>query len=166
MQSSWYLRFRVGISPQHLSAYCENTLNDLCYYRSSASPCVSWKTTVWGGPSDETWKPEDLCHSRCGTIKNPPCSKALSAEHKPQLGNPSPAMVPSPKNSRAGRDIVNNQSIITFVASSLIIILKTCQSIYRCLYRPVKLLYASFLSPVMSSIGVLRHPIHNEGKID
>jgi hypothetical protein len=29
-----------------------------------------------------TGKVEALCHSRCGTIKTPPCSKALSAEHR------------------------------------------------------------------------------------
>jgi hypothetical protein len=34
-----------------------------------------------GDPSDETGKTEVPCHSRCGTIKIPPCSKALSAEH-------------------------------------------------------------------------------------
>jgi hypothetical protein len=32
-------------------------------------------------PSDETEKTEVPCHSRCDTIKIPPCSKALSAEH-------------------------------------------------------------------------------------
>jgi hypothetical protein len=39
----------------------------------------------WGGPSDETGKTEVLCHSRCGAIKIPPCSKALSAEHRPKF---------------------------------------------------------------------------------
>jgi hypothetical protein len=34
----------------------------------------------WGGPSDKTGKTEVPCRSRCGTIKIPPCSKALSAE--------------------------------------------------------------------------------------
>jgi hypothetical protein len=33
------------------------------------------------GPSDETGKTVVPCHSSCGTIKIPPCSKALSAEH-------------------------------------------------------------------------------------
>jgi hypothetical protein len=33
---------------------------------------------------------------RCGTIKIPPCSKALSADHKPKFCSPSPAMVTSP----------------------------------------------------------------------
>jgi hypothetical protein len=46
-----------------------------------------------GGPSDETGKTEVLCHSRCGTIKIPPCSKALSAEHRPKFCSPSHAMV-------------------------------------------------------------------------
>jgi hypothetical protein len=26
-----------------------------------------------------------LCHGRCGTIKSPPCSKAIKAEHRPKL---------------------------------------------------------------------------------
>jgi hypothetical protein len=30
----------------------------------------------WGGSSDETGKTEAPCHSRCGTIKIPLCSKA------------------------------------------------------------------------------------------
>jgi hypothetical protein len=63
---------------------------------SSASPCVSLEATEWGGPSDETGKTEVPCHSRCGTIKIPPCSKALSAKHRPKLCSPSPAMVTSP----------------------------------------------------------------------
>jgi hypothetical protein len=39
------------------------------------------KATEWGGPSDETGKTEVPLHSRCGMIKIPPFSKALSAEH-------------------------------------------------------------------------------------
>jgi hypothetical protein len=35
------------------------------------------------GLSDENGKTEVPCHSRCGKIKIPPCSKALSAEHRP-----------------------------------------------------------------------------------
>jgi hypothetical protein len=37
-------------------------------------------------------------HSRCSTIKIPPCSKALSAEHRPKFFSPSQAMVTSPYN--------------------------------------------------------------------
>jgi hypothetical protein len=51
-------------------------------------------------------KPEAPCHSSCGTVKIPPCSKALSDEHRPKICNPSPAMVTSPykvKNSCAER---------------------------------------------------------------
>jgi hypothetical protein len=33
------------------------------------------------------------CRSRCGTIKIPPFSKALSAEHRPKFAALSPAMV-------------------------------------------------------------------------
>jgi Fe-S-cluster containining protein len=47
-------------------------------------------------PSDETGKTEAPCHSRCGTIKIPPCSRALSAKHRPKFCSPSPAMVTSP----------------------------------------------------------------------
>jgi hypothetical protein len=49
-----------------------------------------------GGPSEETGKTEVPCHSRCVTIKIPPCSKALSAEHRPKFSSPSPAMVRYP----------------------------------------------------------------------
>jgi hypothetical protein len=45
-----------------------------------------------GVHSDEAGKTEVPCHSRCGMIKIPLCSKALSAEHRPK----SPAMVTSP----------------------------------------------------------------------
>jgi hypothetical protein len=43
-----------------------------------------------------TW--DNSCHSRCGAIKIPPCSKALNAEHRSKLYrskfcSPSPAMV-------------------------------------------------------------------------
>jgi hypothetical protein len=43
-------------------------------------PLVCRKVTKWGVPLDETRKMEVPCHSRCGTIKIPPCSKAMSAE--------------------------------------------------------------------------------------
>jgi hypothetical protein len=39
---------------------------------------------------------EVRCHSKCGTIKIRPCSKALSAEHRPKFCSPSSAMVTSP----------------------------------------------------------------------
>jgi hypothetical protein len=45
---------------------------------------------------DSNGKTEAPCHSMCGTIKIPPCSKALSAEHRPKLCSPSPVMVTSP----------------------------------------------------------------------
>jgi hypothetical protein len=54
------------------------------------------KVTEWGGPSDGTGKTKTPCHSRCGTIKIPSCSKSLSAEHRPKFCSPSPAMVTSP----------------------------------------------------------------------
>jgi hypothetical protein len=46
-------------------------------------------------------RPEQIeapCHSRCCTIKTPPCSKALSAEHRPNFCSPSPVKVTSPYN--------------------------------------------------------------------
>jgi hypothetical protein len=51
------------------------------------------EATEWGGPSDETGKTEVPCHSRCGTIKILPCSRALRAEHRPKFCSLSPAMV-------------------------------------------------------------------------
>jgi hypothetical protein len=59
-------------------------------------PCVSYEATEWGGPADETGKTEAPCHSRCGTIEIPPCSKALIAEQRPKFCSPSPVMVTSP----------------------------------------------------------------------
>jgi hypothetical protein len=35
----------------------------------------------------------DKGNSRCGTIKTPPCSKAVTAEHRTKFGSPSPVMV-------------------------------------------------------------------------
>jgi hypothetical protein len=43
------------------------------------------------------------CHSRCGTIKIPPCSKAMSTEHRPKFCSP------SMKYSWAGRKTLNNE---------------------------------------------------------
>jgi hypothetical protein len=45
--------------------------------------CVVRELIEWGGPSDETRKTETPCYNKCGTIKIPPCSKALSAENRP-----------------------------------------------------------------------------------
>jgi hypothetical protein len=39
-------------------------------------------------------RPEKM--SRCVTVKMPPCSKTLSAEHRPKFCSPSPVMVTSP----------------------------------------------------------------------
>jgi hypothetical protein len=38
-----------------------------------------------GVPSDETGTTKTLCHSRCGTIKIPPCSKVLIVEYRPKV---------------------------------------------------------------------------------
>jgi hypothetical protein len=69
---------------------------------------VSEEATEWNDPSDETGKAEVPCHSRCGTIKIPPCSKALSAELRPKFCSPSPAMVASPY---MGKKLSVNQSL-------------------------------------------------------
>jgi hypothetical protein len=74
------------------------------------------QATDWGSPSDETGKTEVPCHSRCGTIKIPPCLKALSAEHRPKFCSPSPAMVKSPYKWT----ILNNQSINWMLELSLV----------------------------------------------
>jgi hypothetical protein len=50
-------------------------------------PLVCCKTEL-GGPSDGTGKTEVPCLKRCGTIKIPPSSKALSAEHRPKFLQP------------------------------------------------------------------------------
>jgi hypothetical protein len=50
--------------------------------------------------SDETGKTEALCHSRCSKVKIPPCSKALSVEHRHKFCSPSPIMVTSPYKSK------------------------------------------------------------------
>ena len=57
-------------------------------------------------------KTEVPCHSRCGTIKIPPCSKSLSTEHRPKFCSLSPAMVTSPyKWNILDRDVKHYQSI-------------------------------------------------------
>jgi hypothetical protein len=43
---------------------------------------VRGQAIKWGGPSDEAGKIEVPCHSRCGTIKIPSCSKVMSAEQR------------------------------------------------------------------------------------
>jgi hypothetical protein len=59
------VRIRVRIGPLH-------------------PPCMPQEVTDWGGPLDEAGKTEVPCHSISGTIKIPPCSKALSAELRPK----------------------------------------------------------------------------------
>jgi hypothetical protein len=83
-------------------------------------PLVSPKRRLNGGggvPSNETGKTEVPRHSRCGTIKIPPCSKALSAEHRPKFCSPSPAIVTSPyKRNILERDVKS----ITYMETSRI----------------------------------------------
>jgi hypothetical protein len=68
------MRIQVRIGPQH--------------------PLVSQSHE--SSPFDETKKTKALFYSRCGMIKIPPCSKALSAEQRPKFFGPSPAIVTSP----------------------------------------------------------------------
>jgi hypothetical protein len=69
-----------------------------------------------GRSSDETGKTEVPCPSRCGPIKNPPCSKVLSAEHSPKFCSPSPVMVTFPyKWLILERDVKPQQSTFVFL---------------------------------------------------
>jgi hypothetical protein len=72
------MRIRVRISPLHPLVCRKRRLNGAVLRMRS------------------TGKTEAPCHSRCGTIKIPICSKALSAEHRPKFCCPSPVMVTSP----------------------------------------------------------------------
>lgn len=54
-----------------------------------------------GVSTDETAKTEAACHSRSGTIKMPPCHKAISAEQRAYTGN-----------GLAGRRTLHNHSIM------------------------------------------------------
>jgi hypothetical protein len=58
--------------------------------------CVMYEATEWGSLSDETGKTEAPCHSRCGTIKVPPYSKAMGDEHRTKICSSSPVIVMSP----------------------------------------------------------------------
>jgi hypothetical protein len=78
--------------------------------------------TKWhGSPSDETVKTKASRHSRCGIIKIPSCSKAISAKHGPKFCCPSLAMLMSPyqeKNSQAEyKTVCIYSEIITILRS-------------------------------------------------
>jgi hypothetical protein len=70
------VRIRVKIGPPHPHA---------CRRRRLIGAVVRMRTE----------KNQVQCHSRCGTIKIPPSSKALSAKHRPKFHSPSPAKVTS-----------------------------------------------------------------------
>jgi hypothetical protein len=55
--------------------------NYLQYYNTTPHQCRAGIEFS----KDETGKTEVPCPSRCGTIKIPPYSKALSAEHRPKF---------------------------------------------------------------------------------
>jgi hypothetical protein len=69
-------------------------------------------STMKGGPSDVTGKNKDTCPTGCGMIKIPPCSKALSEEHKPKFCCPSPVPVMSQWECTTREQ--DNQSIMHF----------------------------------------------------
>jgi hypothetical protein len=90
---------------------------------------VRIEATEWGGPSEETGKTEVPCHSRCGTIKIPPCSKALSAEHGAEFCSPSPAMVTSPyKWNILERDTTDH--FFFWLVNLMVGILKLCHATF------------------------------------
>jgi hypothetical protein len=62
-------------------------------------------------------KTEVLCHSRCVTIKIPPCSKALSAEDRPKFCSP------YVKYSWVGRKTEHNQSINKYINCTYIMLI-------------------------------------------
>jgi hypothetical protein len=73
-------------------------------------PLVCLKRRLNGRSFGWDRKNRDPCHSRCGTMKIPPCSKALSAEHRPNTGNGDVSILV--KNSWAGRKTVTKQFIL------------------------------------------------------
>ena len=73
--------------------YCDTGLQFIWSQKTGTHvpPIELWD--VGASLSDETVKTEVPCRSRCGMIKIPPCSKALSAEHGPKFAAQSPVMV-------------------------------------------------------------------------
>jgi hypothetical protein len=97
-----HLKFLEQLRTTCMSGSCAN-LNFLTRYPVKIRfriypPLVCRKRRL--NPLDETGKTEVPCHSRCGTIKITPCSKAISAEHRHTFCSPSPAMVTSPYKSK------------------------------------------------------------------
>jgi hypothetical protein len=86
------VRIRVRIDSPHCLVYQNRQLNGVVLRRRPG-------------------KSEVICHSRWGTIKTHPCSKAQSDENRLKFSSPSPVIVTSVKNSWAGRETLNNQSI-------------------------------------------------------
>jgi hypothetical protein len=56
-------------------------------------------------PLDEAGKTEVPCHSRCGMINMPTCSKVTNAEHRHTFCSPSPAMTSPYKSKILERDV-------------------------------------------------------------
>jgi hypothetical protein len=103
--SNWLAKPRTFTLYERFSGMTQN-YQGVCVWstaRNLTISCVSYVLRLISiydkncpGPSDETGKTEALCHSRWGTMKIPPCSKALSTEHRPIFCSPSPVMVTSP----------------------------------------------------------------------
>jgi hypothetical protein len=91
------------------------------------------------------------CQSRCGTIKNPPCSKNLSAEHRSKFCSPSLAMVTSPYKWKIHeRDVLyfrlNWTNLIYKTRITQVLIMCTPQLIvFMCYYLNISLSNYCFL---------------------
>jgi hypothetical protein len=106
------MRIQVRIGLQHPLVWCKTTKR-----RRNGIAIL-----------DEIRKTEVPCHSRCGTIKIPPCSKALSTEHRPKFCSPSLVTVTIILLHNEGKILaqnvktVNNQSneVVSWDLSDLI----------------------------------------------
>jgi hypothetical protein len=81
-------------------------------------------------------KPRPPCHSRCGTEKIPPCSKALSAERRPKFCILSQVMVTSPRKwkilQQDVKQLVNKQ--ITWECILVHTCIANSTSKWECIY--------------------------------
>ena len=73
-----------------------NSVFQQLFVVSSVSPARRKRRPTKLVRQHETAKNEALCHSRCGTIKIPPCSKIIGVEQqRSKFSIPSPSMVMS-----------------------------------------------------------------------
>ena len=88
----WWVFFRsmfVIISTTWTFTYPPRNSRDIMSSKTFA--CRSWRIIL--GRSANTEAP---CHSRCGTIKIPPCSNAVGVGHRTQICSNSTTRVTSP----------------------------------------------------------------------